>query len=46
MAPQAGMCMPNLLAIKATELSLADFDTLTEPEQTRITGFVKQDYLA
>jgi hypothetical protein len=38
--------MPDLLAIKATELSLADFNTLTEPEQKRIIGLVKQDYLA
>ncbi len=38
--------MPDLLVIKATELSLADFDTLTKTEQKRIIKLVKQDYLA
>ncbi len=38
--------MPDMLVIKATELSLADFNTLTEPEQKRIIGLVEQDYLA
>ena len=38
--------MPDLLAIKATELSLADFDTLSKPEQERIIELVEQDYLA
>ncbi len=37
---------PDLLAIKATELSFADFDTLTKLQQKRIIGLVKQDYLA
>ena len=50
MACQAGVCYhtPDLLAIKAMELSLADFDMLIdiEPEQKRIIGLVKQDYLA
>ncbi len=47
-ACQAGMCyhMSDLLAIKATELSLADFDMLIEPEQRRIIGLIEQDYLA
>ena len=49
-ACQAGVCYhtPDLLAIKAMELSLADFDMLIdiEPEQKRIIGLVKQDYLA
>jgi hypothetical protein len=46
-AHQAGVChhTPDLLAIKAMELSFADFDTLTEPEQKRIIGLVEQDYL-
>jgi hypothetical protein len=46
-ACHAGVCyhMPNLLAIKATKLSLADFNALTELEQKRIIGLVKQDYL-
>jgi hypothetical protein len=38
--------MPDLLAIKAMELSLADFNMLTKPEQKRIIGLVEQDYLA
>ncbi len=44
-ACQAGVCyhMPDLLVIKATELSLADFDMLTEPGQRRIIGLVEQD---
>jgi hypothetical protein len=47
-ARQAEVCYykPDLLGIKATELSLADFDTLTKPEQKRIIGLVEQDYLA
>jgi hypothetical protein len=38
--------MPDLLATKAMELSLVDFDMLTKPEQKRIIKLVKQDYLA
>jgi hypothetical protein len=47
-ARQAGVCYytPDLLAIKAMELSLADFHTLTKPEQKRVIKFVEQDYLA
>jgi hypothetical protein len=47
-ACQTGVCfhMADLLAIKATELSLADFDTLKEPEQKWIIGLVEQNYLA
>ncbi len=47
-ACQAGVCYhtPDLLAIKATELSLVDFDMLSELEQKRIIRLVKQDYLA
>jgi hypothetical protein len=46
-AHQAGVCYytPDLLTVKATELSLVDFDTLTKPEQKRIIELVKQDYL-
>jgi hypothetical protein len=46
-ACQAGVCyyMPDLLAIKATELSLVDFDTLTKPQQKRIIGLAEQNYL-
>jgi hypothetical protein len=42
-ACQAGECYrtPDLLAIKATELSLADFNMLTELEEKRIIGLVK-----
>jgi hypothetical protein len=45
---QAGVSshMPNLLAIKTMELSLADFDMLTVLEQKRIIGLVEKDYLA
>jgi hypothetical protein len=47
-ACQAGVCyhMPDLLAIKAMEQSLADFNRLTEPEQKRIIRLVEQNYLA
>jgi hypothetical protein len=47
-AHQAGVCylMSYLLAIKATELSLADFNMLADPEQNRIIGLVEQYYLA
>jgi hypothetical protein len=36
----------DLLAIKATELSLAEINTVTKPEQKRIIRLVKHDYLA
>jgi hypothetical protein len=47
-ACQAGECYytPDLLTIKAMELSLADFDMLTQPGQKSIIKLVKQDYLA
>jgi hypothetical protein len=37
--------MPDLLRTKAMELSLADFNTITELDQKRIIELVKQDYL-
>ncbi len=38
--------MLSLLAAKATELSLLDFDMLAKPEQKRLKKLVEQDYLA
>ncbi len=48
MVCQAGVCYckPDLLAIKITELSFADFNLLSKQEQKRIIELVEQDYLA